>query len=398
MALFNSKTGKDEFEQQDFPKNKAKKKKKIDLNKEITFKKKNKVKKMEAFKPKSVKLVGIDVGTYDVKVVEGKYKSGKLYISNMFKFTSPEDMYNGGRLANQNMLVLKLRSQMRTEGIRTKNISMVSASSTIINREIVVPYVGEEEELKHLVSYEVQKFLCINLNNYDIQFMIMDDFIEDDIRKLKLFTIIYPKDIIDSYKDLCKKMLVNPYALDISNNAVRKIDNISTIYNSDLITKGKAVLYMDMGYENINLTIVNNGEIEFMRTLPVGGKEIDEYISERKGISLVEADKYKRSSVEVKEQIDDEISTGVCDIIDGWTMDIGRILQFYTNKSRGKKVEAVYLFGGGSKLNGVSNYIEEKLQIPTSRIRTIDSISVDKSIDESTVEEYINAIGSLIRL
>jgi len=164
------------------------------------------------------------------------------------------------------------------------------------------------------------------------------------VRKQKIFSIIYPKNLIDSYRNLVEKLLVNPYSLDITNNSIRKLSSIAEIYNVDLIKKEESVLYLDLGHKNINLSIVNNNKLEFIRVIPIGGIEIDKFIVDLNGISMEEAEEVKKTQVEVgKHRKENELNDGVVEVIEGWLDDLNRIIQFYTNKSNGKKINHIYL-------------------------------------------------------
>jgi len=366
---------------------------------DLKFKRIKKVDDSKPAKPKSIRLVSLDIGSSDIKIVEGQVKGGKLKIYNMRKIKSPEDIIQDGELFNEESILLKLKEEMKTSGVRTKNIALVSSSSTIISREIIVPYVENNEELKTLVNYEIEQFLAINLNNYVIQFMRLEEVMVDEVRKQKIFTIIYPKNLIESYRNLAEKLLLNPYALDISNNSIRKLSSIADIYNVDLINKEESILYLDLGYKSVDLSIVNNNKLEFIRVIPIGGIEIDRFIADLNGISMEEAEEIKKTQVEVgKHRKENQLNDGVVEVIEGWLEDLNRIIQFYTNKSNGKKISHIYLYGGTSKLRGIDEYIALKTGIETTKIITANNIEFSKNVNTTTIEEYVNALGALVRL
>jgi len=366
---------------------------------DLKFKRIKKVDDSKPAKPKSIRLISLDIGSSDIKIVEGQVKGGKLKVYNMRKIKSPEDIIQDGELFNEESILLKLKEEMKTSGVRTKNIAVVSSSSTIISREIIVPYVDNNEELKTLVNYEIEQFLAINLNNYVIQFMRLEEVIVDEVRKQKIFTIIYPKNLIESYRNLAEKLLLNPYALDISNNSIRKLSSTTDIYNVDLINKEESILYLDLGYKSVDLSIVNNNKLEFIRVMPIGGIEIDKFIADLNRISMEEAEEIKKAQVEVgKRRKENQLNDGVVEVIEGWLEDLNRIIQFYTNKSNGKKISHIYLYGGTSKLRGIDEYISLKTGIETTKIITANNIEFSKNVNTTTIEEYVNALGALVRL
>ncbi|MEG1255828.1 MAG: pilus assembly protein PilM [Clostridium sp.] len=356
-------------------------------------------KKEKISKPKSVRLMALDIGSSEIKIVEGQVKNGKIKVYNMEKIKSPKDIIEDGNIYNEDAVSFRIKEFMSKSNVKAKNVAIVSSSSTIISRELVVPYVENHEELRNLVHYEIEQFLAINLNNYVVQFMKLEEVIVEDVRKQKLFAIIYPKNIIDSYRSLISSLMLNPYSLDITNNSVRKFKNMAKVFNSDLIDKEESAMYLDLGSENINLSIINGENLEFIRVMPVGGSEITRYIASAQEVSFEEAEKIKTTQIDLGiNRIEDDLNNGVVDIIDDWLADLNRIIQFYTNKSNGKKITHIYLHGGTSKLKGLDEYIAFRTEIDATKIITVDNIEFNKSSNTKTIEEYINAIGALIRL
>ncbi len=350
-------------------------------------------------RPKSVRITALDIGSSEIKIVEGQVKAGKIKVYNMKKIKSPENIISDGEIYNQDSFLLQIKETIKSANIKTKNLAIVSSSSTIISRELVVPYVEKYEELRSLVNYEIQQFLSINLNNYVVQFMKLGEVVVDEVRKQRIFAIIYPKNIVDSYRNLAASLSLNPYSLDITNNSIRKLNFLSNVYNSDLIDKNEVSMYIDLGSNNINISILNKGKLEFIRVMPTGGSEIDKFIASYIQVSISEAEEIKKNEVDVSlNREENGLNEGVVEIIEEWVSNLTRIIQFYTNKSAGQKVKHIYLYGGTSKLKGIDQYIAIRTEIDAIKIRTVDNIEFDKNLNTTTIEEYINALGAFIRL
>lgn len=361
------------------------------------LKKKNKKPEKE-IKPASVKLVSLDIGTRFTKIVEGRFKNGSIYINNMYKVPTKEKSITDGVLEETNILSMYLQGALKDKKVKTKNVAFVSSSSTIISRELVLPYVDDQEEFKNLVTYEIQQFLFINLNNYEVQYMIIDSFEENNVEKVKVLAIIYPKNMVNKYRNLSEKMMLNPYSLDITNNCVRKVAAGASFFNADLIDGDAINMYLDIGASTIDISIVNRGKLDFIRVLPMGGNEINEVIMELKGVSASEAEQLKLSMDSLVHSDKDRLAGSIERVVEEWVNNINRIIQFYASKSSGKNIKHIYIYGGTSRIKGLCEYFEVHLGIPTTRIMTIDNLEFSSNVKVQTVEEYVNAIGALIRL
>lgn len=399
LALFNTKKIEETIDNEEIDKPVTPRKKESIWTKDLSVKKPKVRKKEKAVKPKSVKLVGVDIGSSSIKVVEGKVKGDKIHIYKMDKIPSPRGILRDGVLEQVDSIAIALKSHLKGHGIKTKDLSFVSSSSTVISRELVVPYVEKEDELRELVEHEIQQFLCINLNNYLVQFMKIEDLEIEGVEKLKILAIIYPKNIIEGYRDLTTRMMVTPHSLDLTNNSIKKVANFTQLFNSDLVDKADTNVFLDLGANNINISIVNQGKLDFIRTVPVGGRDIDKFIARHKDIPIEAAEQLKIEQVNIGENREnDELTEGIVRIVDEWIDNLNRIIQFYANRSNGKKVDRIYLYGGTSMITGLSEHMKARLGIDTHNILTVSNLEFDKGLKTSTVEEYVNALGALIRL
>ena len=157
---------------------------------------------------------------------------------------------------------------------------------------------------------------------------------------------------------------------------------------------------IDMGAEIINVNIYKNNELDFTRIMRNGGNDIDNALSQRLEISkkLVESMKIEKADLtSILEN--DEINDVIKEVISEWLSDLSRIIQFYKNKQRGNDIHKIYIYGGTSNIKGLEKAIEAKLNIKTEKITSLSKVELAKSnLKEEPLEQYINAIGSIIRL
>ena len=85
------------------------------------------------------------------------------------------------------------------------------------------------------------------------------------------------------------------------------------------------------------------------------------------------------------------------EIVDEWIEKIEKIIQFYKNRNTGNEVNNIIIFGGSSKAKGMEEYMTEKLGIKT-KIKEISKIAFKSNDDGKPINDFINAIGSVIRI
>lgn len=348
--------------------------------------KKTKVKKVkQVLKP----VLSFDFGSESIKVVEGRYINHQLKISNYFSI--PHDgLIEDGCIVDAKGLSQLLKSQLERYGIRAKHAICTLNSTQIINREILVPVV-EADELDTVVRYEIQQFLPINLADYLIQYVVLDEVEVNNQKRLKLNVVTFPEKMAMSYYQLLKEIDLKPYALDVSYNSISKLANYSKVLEEITDVEG-TVAFIDMGGQSIDLNIFTNGNVQFTRLIKSGGATIVERLNQLPDMSI----KSTASLENIDLNGDDMIARILRVSVDEMMYELERVLQFYRNKSVGNKVDHVFILGGCSSIKGLEIYMSERLSIPTSQIKTLNHVDfLDSSIP---VHIYANAIGAIIRL
>lgn len=358
-------------------------------------KSKNSKKKM----PK--KVVAFDIGSNTTKIVVGKYEKEKVIIENMLDIPTPEETIADGKIINEKVLADVIQYSLKTNKINAKDVIYTTDSTSIINRELIIPKV-EADEIQTVIRYEIQQFLPINLNDYILEYSILGE-VENEIdgsKKYKVNVISYPEKSARAYYELLTEGDIKPYALDILHNSVKKLLTLEGKINELENNNDETIALIDIGAVTINVNIYKNKELDFTRIMRNGGNDIDIVLSKKLEMSIksVESTKIEKANLENISE-DDEINNTIKSIVDEWLMDLERILQFYKNKSMGNKIDKIFIYGGTSNINGLEKMIEEKYDIPTQKIRNVEGIEFTKShLAKEPIEQYINAIGSIVRL
>lgn len=363
-----------------------------DISKLFT-KKNKKAPKEKAFKPRDV--VAFDIGTKTTKVVEGKYTSGKILVYNMFEFHTPEGAIEDGKITNEKDLVEAIKINLKKNMVKSKEAIITTSSSTIISRDIIIPVVADDE-METVIRYEIEQYLPIKLDDYIIQFTVLDKLVEADGEKYKVNVVSYPKITASGYYDLLTELDLTPLILDVNFNSLRKL-----IQHCGINNNGGTVAFVDMGATSINVTIFNQGKLDFTRIIKYGGDSIDYALSTKLDMSIKSTESEKIEKADLKDIGEyDVLNNALKETMDEILGELERILQFYNNQSISNKIDKVIIYGGTSNIGGLESYMEEKSGIKTEKITTLNNVEFEarKKVGVNTLGDYANVIGSFIRL
>ncbi|WP_411169683.1 type IV pilus assembly protein PilM [Clostridium sp. MB05] len=358
----------------------------------------NKVEKRIRLKEKAKLVLSIDLGTNYIKLVEGKYQRNKLSLNKAIEIPTPEGCIADGKIINSQGVIDVLDFLIKENNIKAKDVIFTTNSSSVINRDVLIPLV-QEEEMETVIRYEIQQYLPINLDDYIIQFIVLDKIVEDSGAKLKVNVTSFPERMALAYYNIINSLDLNPYALDVTYNSINKLANYSEYTSNDGQVIGGTVAFIDMGATSISVAIFKNGKLDFTRMIKSGGDNIDYALSQSLNMSIKSTESIKIRDGNLLNIKEDDISNlTIKKAVDDILEELERILQFYSNKS-GNGINKIYLYGGTSNLTNISTYIQNRLNTNVHKIEEIRNIEfTSKELTNENLGEYLNAIGAIIRL
>lgn len=347
------------------------------------------------------KLVSFDMGSHSIKVVAGERVKDKLIVSKAFSVPISEGIVADGKILNPLEITRLLKENLALNNVKISDAVCTTNSTSIINRDIVVPK-GEESEMDAIINFSIQQYLHINMSDYTIQYDILGQVESEGVEKYKALVITYPNIMSKDYFNLIKECNLEPYALDVAFNSIKKLYNNTQYLNDNFLDKEETIAFVDMGCNTINVHIYKSGNLEFTRVIKSGGSDLDGSISRKYGITFDEAEerKIKYSCLEGYGESEEvhEFNEFLKEELQQWVVEIQRIVQFYKNKSVGNIIDNMYIFGGSSKIKGIDGFLRNQLSIPVETINTIENIVAQDGKVFEDINIYLNALGALIRL
>lgn len=307
-------------------------------------------------------LLGVDLGTSSVKVVEITRTGGRLQLSNYGEITGPMPLtatpasslkIHDAQVADQIALVL------RQAGIHTRDvvlgIPLFSSFSTIIEFPRI-----PEAELEQAVFSEARKYIPIPLAEVQLDWVKIPFLSTEHV--LKVLVVAVPKDILNKYSTIASHAGINVRAMELETFATAR-----ALVGPDPDT----TLILDVGARSTNISIVAKGMTVVHHNTDISGLELSRAIARSLNIDLPRAEDLKiRKGLEGDAQVRDILAS----FLDPVVVEIQRIVQDYRQKG-GDTPRLLVLTGGSSRLLGFTKYLEQVLVLPVKLSNPFDALS-----------------------
>lgn len=199
-----------------------------------------------------------------------------------------------------------------------------------------------------------------------------------------------PKNLVDSYTAMLERAGLAPIALEIEAVAIAR-----ALVPSDLAAE-EAVGVLDIGATRSSLVIFDGGSVQMSISIPISGIEITKTVSQLLNVSMEDAEVLKRECGLDADRCEDKMWKILLPLIDDMTSKIRNALRFYRiGFPQGKKIEKLYLCGGGALFREIDTVLSRKLTIKVRRGNPLINLTkrLPKAFQDEQALTYATAIG-----
>ena len=319
---------------------------------------------------KSTSVIGIDIGSSAIKVVQLKKKGGKAVLETYGALAlGPYAQKEIGQSTNlpTSKIVEALLDIMRESKVTTKRGALALPFRSSLMSIIQMPDVPDKE-LAQMMPIEARKYIPVPISEVALDWSVIprDKYAEEEKEgdtaykanevqkkfptKDVLFVAIH-NGAISKFQDIVKGSDIQVKFFEIE---------IFSAMRSVLDQQEKApVMIFDMGAAFTKLYIVERGTVRHSHTINRGSQDITSAISKSLQISIDEAERLKRGIGLAKT----EDGKSVAEIVDLTLSYIFsealRVLSSY-QKRYNKTIQKVVLVGGGSSLKGLQEIASDR--------------------------------------
>ena len=177
----------------------------------------------------------------------------------------------------------------------------MSGTNIITRIYLINKVIGENEDFT--IRNSMPQFLPVDIDNYRVDYKILQTIKERNEEKYKVFVTAVPRNILQSYVDVLQGLDLKPLAVDILQTVPQSFNR--EIYTKDMEEyyskrkykkiEGDTFAVLDFGSETTIVNFLKDRVLEFNKVILSGSSNMDDHISRELGISLLEAEKIKKT-------------------------------------------------------------------------------------------------------
>jgi len=199
--------------------------------------------------------------------------------------------------------------------------------------------------------------------------------------------------MVETVVEVARQAKLEPVGLDLVPFALLR--SVSDADGS-LFDQSGEVAVIDVGAEITSICVHEQGVPRFVRILPTGGHDITSAVSRALGVPAEEAEALKVGQF-VDSQVDhDEARRVVHGRASSFVDEIRSSLEFYAAQTPGARVGRVVVTGGGARLEGFLDMLQERLVVPVEQGHPFEKVEPRKGLAKDSEAFLAVAVGLAI--
>lgn len=304
--------------------------------------------------------VGLDIGTSAVRAVQVSTGRNGVALTSFGQEPLAPGAVVDGEIRDSAAVSDAVARLWKKAKLGPKKAVLGIANQNVVIRQIDLPFL-EEKEFRSSIKFHVADHIPIPVDEAELDYEILTEYETDEGRMMRVLLVAASTQMVEGFVTAVADAGVQAVAIDVSPFAVARA--VSAVARGDIGGQG-AEAVIDIGAAVTKILVHENGEVQFVRILMVGGDTITEALAEELEIPFEEAEALKVDLGQAPGETATErvLSKATQAMVD----EVGGSIHYYLSQEESVALNSVVVTGGGSLTKGLVEKLDDTLGQQTS--------------------------------
>ncbi|OFC69725.1 type IV pilus assembly protein PilM [Alteromonas confluentis] len=325
------------------------------------------------FKKKLPPIVGLDIGTRQIKAVLIE-RTAKGFVLQAFACESiNKRAFNEREIKDFDAVSLALKKIKKALKTKVKSVSIAVAGSSVISKVVPMDPEQSDFELEGQIEIEADSLIPYPLEEVYLDFEVLGPSPTHAGKDSVLLTAAH-KDLVDSRITLVREIPYEPKVVDMEVYALSN----ALFYFHPLESEEERVCCINLGASLLQLCVWQNGEVIYTKEHAFGTNQL---IQDLAAINMLEPDEAERQVMEGSlpgNWQQDTLPIFVANL----QQQILRAIQMYVSTLHAQRPEKIVLSGGGATIPELVDGLRQDLGMDVEVFNPFDGMTINPKLDQ----------------
>ncbi|MBI2413993.1 MAG: type IV pilus assembly protein PilM [Deltaproteobacteria bacterium] len=324
-------------------------------------------------------LIGVDIGSYSVKVVALVGAEGSYTLGGAALFKLPRE---GGEGLHATPPFIS--GILKSKGIRGRRAAAIMGGPSLIFKHLKLP-VMPEKDLKEAVRWEVRKDLAIAVAPADLvlDYMTAAKAAKPGDNTLSIVAFAAVRSDVERNITLFRDAGLDLRVLEVVPSALLFSFNANNAWEP-----GVNYAMLDIGENKSTLAILKDKRLSFTREIGIGGADFTKQLASGMGRPEEDAEEYKIAfGLTSGDSDEDKAKKVLSQSVERLCTEVQRSFDYFHAQFREGSVAKLFLSGGSARLKGIEEFIANILAVPVFKDDPLRSVRIPKRFDTTELAD-----------
>ena len=318
---------------------------------------------MFGLRPKSKALLGIDISSTAIKLIELSHSVGSttaLYRVETFAIEPlPNNAVVEKKIADADAVGQCIQRAVMRSGTKTKRAAVAVSGSAVITKVISMSAALSDAEMETQIQLEADQYIPYPLEEVNIDFDVLGRS-QASADMVDVLLAASRRENVDDRVSALETAGLIAAVVDVEAYAIENACALIMGEHGDERTE-QTIAIADVGASTTTLHVLHDGQVVYTREQNFGGQQLTDEVQRRYGLPRDQATQ-KILDGDVAENYDTEVLGPFKEAL---AQQIGRALQFFYSGTTFSRVDQIILAGGAAGIRKIDELVEERLGLPT---------------------------------
>jgi type IV pilus assembly protein PilM len=343
--------------------------------------------KLTLFSPPVRALLGLDITTSSVKLVELSDTGGGTYRVEAYAAEpTPLNAVSEKSIVDVEAVGEAIRKAVRRSGAKAREAAVAISGDAAITKVIPMPANLTEADLEDQITLQADQYIPFPVEEVSFDFEIVGR--PEGSNSVDVLLVATRTENVEQRQAAVEAAGLKARIVDVE---AYSLENACRLLQHQMPDegRGKTIAIIDFGASSTTFSVLRDLRVEYTRDFAFGGQQLTEEIMRAYNVPMAEAGRLKKEG-----GLPSNYGPEVLEpFIDDMSQQVSRSLQFYlASGSSREQPEQIIVCGGCANIPGAPEFIESRVGIPTVKGDPLGRMKVSSRAKAAGVQSDATAL------
>jgi type IV pilus assembly protein PilM len=333
---------------------------------------------------KDTEFFGLDIGSTAIRLVQLRRGGAHPALVAYGAVPVPTNLTSSDSKLDQDKISDMIKQLVRENRVSLKNVVVGLPAGKVFATVITTPKI-DSSQLAKAIRYQAEQYIPMALDQVKLDWAVVDQ--SKDGKSLEVLLLASQVSVVDKYMQILENAGLEPLALEANATAVAR----SLVPPSNL-----AVVIVDFGALESDISIVWNNSPRLIRSVSVGGLTFVRSVAQNLGLDEVQATQFTYKFGLTQSKLEGQVFKAIKPTLENLVSEVDKSAKFFTGRYPDVKLEKLVVTGSTSSLPELGPFLANSTGLPVEFGNAWVNVSYPSGLQEklmSLSSEYAAAVG-----